>query len=494
MRVSCGGAALDRARRAVRDARRGRRRHRVRRGEPQGGDGRAGATLRGGERGQGRRLLRREQRAGEADRGGRAGRHLHFRRPRLDGLRRPAQPARAGHARQPAAQHARADRAGVEHVDAQDRARISASPRALGSDKLAMANPDSVPAGKYGKSALEKLGVWTSVEKQVARAENVRAALALVSRGEAPFGIVYSTDALADKGVRIVDTFPPDSYPPIVYPAAVLATSKSPAAQGRCSITCAPPPARAVWEKYGFGTGAIGACSDSSAGRSRHPRAEPAGRASSAWSAACRSRSSWRTASRAFDFPARRWSMRSSTCRWCCRRSSSASRCSCCSASAGPIGSVLDEWFGIVFAFRWTGAALASALMGFPLMVRAIRLSIEAIDQRLEVGGAHAGRLAALGVRVDHAAARAARHHHRHAAVVRARPGRIRRDDHVRVEHSRRDADAAAGDLHVHAGARRRRAGAAPEHHRRRAVDRRAGGLRMADAPLRRGCKRDDRR
>ncbi len=94
-----------------------------------------------------------------------------------------------------------------------------------------MANPDSVPAGKYGKAALEKLGVWAGVEKQVARAENVRAALALVSRGEAPFGIVYATDALSDKGVRIVDTFPPNSYPPIVYPAALVATSKSAAAR-----------------------------------------------------------------------------------------------------------------------------------------------------------------------------------------------------------------------------------------------------------------------
>ncbi len=123
---------------------------------------------------------------------------------------------------------------------------------ALGAEKLAMANPDSVPAGKYGKSALEKLGVWTSVEKQVARAENVRAALALVSRGEAPFGIVYSTDALADKGVKIVDTFPPDSYPPIVYPAAVLASSKSAAARPLLDYLRSAP-ARAVWEKYGFG-------------------------------------------------------------------------------------------------------------------------------------------------------------------------------------------------------------------------------------------------
>jgi molybdate transport system substrate-binding protein len=123
---------------------------------------------------------------------------------------------------------------------------------ALGQEKLAMANPDSVPAGKYGKAALEKLGVWSAVEKQVARAENVRAALALVSRGEAPFGIVYSTDALSDKGVRIVDTFPADSYPPIVYPAALLATSKSTAAKPLLDFLRSPA-AGVVWEKYGFG-------------------------------------------------------------------------------------------------------------------------------------------------------------------------------------------------------------------------------------------------
>jgi molybdate transport system substrate-binding protein len=123
---------------------------------------------------------------------------------------------------------------------------------ALGSEKLAMANPDSVPAGKYGKSALEQLKVWTSVEKQVARAENVRAALALVSRGEAPFGIVYRTDALADKGVRIVDTFPPDSHPSIIYPAATIATSKSTGGKPLLEYLRSAP-ARSVWEKYGFG-------------------------------------------------------------------------------------------------------------------------------------------------------------------------------------------------------------------------------------------------
>ena len=123
---------------------------------------------------------------------------------------------------------------------------------ALGPEKLAMANPDSVPAGKYGKGALEKLGVWASVEKQVARAENVRAALALVSRGEAPFGIVYSTDARSDKGVKIVDTFPADSHPPIIYPAALLVSSKSPAAKSLLDYLRSAP-ARSVWEKYGFG-------------------------------------------------------------------------------------------------------------------------------------------------------------------------------------------------------------------------------------------------
>ena len=122
---------------------------------------------------------------------------------------------------------------------------------ALGAGRLAMANPDSVPAGKYGKSALEFLGVWRDVDKHVARAENVRAALALVSRGEAPLGIVYATDAHADKGVRIVDTFPEASHPPIVYPAAVLASSKSPAATQLLDYLRSPP-ARAAWKEFGF--------------------------------------------------------------------------------------------------------------------------------------------------------------------------------------------------------------------------------------------------
>jgi molybdate transport system substrate-binding protein len=98
----------------------------------------------------------------------------------------------------------------------------------LGGDgRLAMANVDAVPAGRYGKEALTSLGVWDSVADRLAQAENVRAALALVSIGEAPLGIVYQTDAAADPAVRIVATFPKDSHAPIIYPAAETAAATS---------------------------------------------------------------------------------------------------------------------------------------------------------------------------------------------------------------------------------------------------------------------------
>jgi molybdate transport system substrate-binding protein len=120
----------------------------------------------------------------------------------------------------------------------------------LGSGRLAMANPDSVPAGKYGKASLEFLGVWKDVQPKVAPAENVRAALVLVSRGETPFGIVYKTDAAVEPRVRIVAEFPENSHPPIIYPAALTATGKSAAATFLDSLS--KPPARAVFAKFGF--------------------------------------------------------------------------------------------------------------------------------------------------------------------------------------------------------------------------------------------------
>lgn len=121
----------------------------------------------------------------------------------------------------------------------------------LGKERLAMADPDSVPAGKYGKAALEKLGLWATVINRVARTENVRAALLFVSRGEAPLGIVYRTDAAAEKKVRIVATFPPDSHPPIVYPAALLSGWKSAEATVFFEFIKSPV-AIEIFRKHGF--------------------------------------------------------------------------------------------------------------------------------------------------------------------------------------------------------------------------------------------------
>ncbi|HUA51995.1 MAG TPA: molybdate ABC transporter substrate-binding protein [Candidatus Sulfotelmatobacter sp.] len=124
--------------------------------------------------------------------------------------------------------------------------------QALGDRRLAMADPASVPAGKYGKAALEALGVWTSVAGKVAPAENVRAALLLVSRGETPLGIVYATDAAADPGVRIVGTFPANTHPPIVYPVAVTRHAPHAGAAADYVAFLKSPAARPAFEKQGF--------------------------------------------------------------------------------------------------------------------------------------------------------------------------------------------------------------------------------------------------
>jgi len=117
--------------------------------------------------------------------------------------------------------------------------------------RLAMADPDSVPAGKYGKAALEKLGVWNSVRAAVAPAESVRVALLFVSRRETPLGIVYATDAAADPRVKIVGVFPPDTHPPIIYPAALTADSKN-ASAARLLEFLGSAAAKPIFEKQGF--------------------------------------------------------------------------------------------------------------------------------------------------------------------------------------------------------------------------------------------------
>jgi len=117
--------------------------------------------------------------------------------------------------------------------------------------RLAMGNVDAVPAGKYGKAALEKLGAWDGVKDKVAPAESVRAALVLVSRGEAPLGIVYQTDAASDPSVKIVGVFPENSHPPIIYPIALTKDSGNPDAPAFLSFIRSPA-ARPAFERQGF--------------------------------------------------------------------------------------------------------------------------------------------------------------------------------------------------------------------------------------------------
>lgn len=123
--------------------------------------------------------------------------------------------------------------------------------RALGGGRLALADPDAVPAGKYAKAALTALGVWRGVAGRLAPAENVRAAMALVEHGAAPLGIVYATDARASKRVRVVGVFPTSSHPPIRYPVALLKASRHPDAMGFRNFL-ASREGRAIFARYGF--------------------------------------------------------------------------------------------------------------------------------------------------------------------------------------------------------------------------------------------------
>ncbi|MGI4732944.1 MAG: molybdate ABC transporter substrate-binding protein [Janthinobacterium lividum] len=130
--------------------------------------------------------------------------------------------------------------------------RGSALAAVLGAGPLAMADPGSVPAGIYGKTALVRLGAWPAVAPHVVRADSVRAALALVERGAAPFGIVYATDAMASTAVRVVGTFPASSHPPIRYPLARLARSTGGEAEGFRRFLLSSQ-GRVIFRRFGFG-------------------------------------------------------------------------------------------------------------------------------------------------------------------------------------------------------------------------------------------------
>jgi molybdate transport system substrate-binding protein len=120
----------------------------------------------------------------------------------------------------------------------------------LGKGRLATGDPDSVPVGRYAQSALTKLGVWKDVADRLIRADSVRSAMAFVDRGEAPLGIVYETDALIDRKVRVVDVFPDDTHQPIVYPIALTSVAKTDAAKFVAYIR--GPAGDIAFKAYGF--------------------------------------------------------------------------------------------------------------------------------------------------------------------------------------------------------------------------------------------------
>ncbi|MCB1500172.1 MAG: molybdate ABC transporter substrate-binding protein [Bauldia sp.] len=117
--------------------------------------------------------------------------------------------------------------------------------------RIAMANIESVPAGKYGKAAVESLGIWSAVAPRVVQADNVRAALAFVAAGEAPLGIVYRTDANSEPRVKVVGAFPADSHPPIIYPVAMTTWSQNPEARAFFDYLRSDK-ARLAYQKQGF--------------------------------------------------------------------------------------------------------------------------------------------------------------------------------------------------------------------------------------------------
>ena len=120
-----------------------------------------------------------------------------------------------------------------------------------GDDRIAIADVKAVPAGLYAKAALEKLGAWKAAEPKLAQAENVRATLAFVARGETPLGIVYETDARIEPKVKIIGVFPADSHPPITYPVAATANARDEAASHYLAFLHTNA-AKAIFERYGF--------------------------------------------------------------------------------------------------------------------------------------------------------------------------------------------------------------------------------------------------
>ena len=352
--------------------------------------------------------------------------------------------------------------------------------RTLGAGPLAMADTSGVPAGKYGKAALQRLGAWTAIAPNVVQAENVRAALALVERGAAPLGIVYATDARASQAVRVAGVFPQASHPPIVYPIARLTASTNPEARG------VPPPSSSH------------AKARRSSSSSASPRGEDLPRmlTPDEWGIVALSLQvggvallvtlpiafalAWLLARG--RFPGKMlldalvhlplvvppvvtgWLLLLAF------------------APTGAIGAMLQSMFGVSVLFRWTGAAIACGDHG----AAADGARDAAVDRG---GGPAAGkrrrdarRRPLADLRDDHLAAQPAGHPCGCGARICTRDRRIRRDDHLRRQ---RAGQTQTLPLAIYSGAAAagwRGDGAAARGDLRRAVARRADHLRTARA------------
>jgi molybdate transport system substrate-binding protein len=130
---------------------------------------------------------------------------------------------------------------------------LKSLPQSVGAGPIAMCDPDSHPAGRMAKASLTSLGLWGALATKVARVENPLLAVKMVARGEAPYAVVFATDAMTEPGVAIVATFPDDSHPPIRYPVAILAKSANPDAAAFLDYLKSPP-AMAVFTRFGYVT------------------------------------------------------------------------------------------------------------------------------------------------------------------------------------------------------------------------------------------------
>ena len=268
--------------------------------------------------------------------------------------------------------------------------------------------PTRCRPGKYGKAALTKLGVWDAVKDKVAQADNVRAALKLVSTGEAPLGIVYGTDAKSDPNVKVIDIFPEGTHPPIIYPCGNRRVLDQRRRAGPPRLSQVGGGAEHLQgSRLQDPVGQLGRHSRESGNRvtiASHHRTRIEGSAllftltQEEWTAVELSLRVAALATVASLPVGVIVAMVLARGRFYGRALFNALVLLplilppvvtgyvllLLFGKKGPLGAFLADNFGIVLAFRWTGAALACAIMGFPLMVRAIQLSVEGVDVKLE--------------------------------------------------------------------------------------------------------------